>query len=242
MIATAQQQTILVVEDEPSVRAVLRDGLTAAGYRVAEADSRASLFQHLEQTTIALITLDLGLGEEDGLGLAREVRAKRNVPIIMITGRDQPFDRVVGLQNGADDYIIKPFHIDEVILRIEKVLRRYQLELGSSAPSKPHRLSIDDSVLDTKAREFRRTDGTLVDLTDTEFRLLQLFVSQPERVFSRDELMQLLRGHDWSPLDRTIDGHVARLRRKIEPPGEAPQLIKSVRGVGYVFTGAVTAA
>jgi DNA-binding response OmpR family regulator len=240
----AKQRTVLIVEDELSVRAILREGLAQAGYAVAEADNRAALFARLAEMPIDLVTLDLdlGLGDEDGLELAREVRSVRNLPIVMITARGEPFDRVVGLESGADDYIVKPFHIDEVLIRIDLVLRRYRLELGAEDRTRPQRLSIDHSVLDTVRREYRRNDGTLVELTDVEFRLLQLFVSQPERVLSRDELMQALKGQNWSPLDRTIDGHVARLRRKIEPLGEAPQLIKSVRGVGYVFTGEVRAA
>jgi two-component system phosphate regulon response regulator OmpR len=238
----ARQQTILVVEDEVAVRTVLRDGLVAAGYAVREADGRVAMLERLAADAIDLITLDVGLGDENGLELAREVRSVRNLPIVMITARGEPFDRVLGLESGADDYIVKPFYIEEVLIRIDKVLQRYRLELGAAGATRPHRVAIDHSVLDILRREYRRNDGTLVELTDIEFRLLQLFVSQPERVLSREELMQHLKGQEWSPFDRTIDGHVARLRRKIEPLGDTPQLIKSVRGVGYVFTGSVTAA
>ena len=153
-----------------------------------------------------------------------------------------PFDRVVGLEHGADDYISKPFHIREVVLRIHSVLRRYHLEEIIPKPSAEQRQAFGVGVLDPAKREVRKVDGTLLDLTESEFLLLEIFLRNPARVLSRDEIVQMLRGRDWSPLDRTIDGHVARLRRKIEPPGEAPTLIKSVRGVGYVFTGEVTSA
>lgn len=233
------RKTVLIVDDETSVREVLRDGLQGAGYEVLEAGSQQTLFDCMESASIDLITLDLNLGSEDGLEIAREIRSKNNVPIVMITARTQPFERVEGLQSGADDYIIKPFHIEEVLVRVDRVMCRYDLDLVRPMNDGPHRLSINHSVLDTRRREYRRLDGDLIDLTETEFRLLELFVANPERVLSRDELMQALTGRDWSPLDRTIDGHIARLRRKIESLSEAPKLIKSVRGVGYVFTGVV---
>ena len=160
----------------------------------------------------------------------------------MITGRTAPIDRLVGLEHGADDYISKPFHIREAVLRIHNVLRRYELEETLPKPSMAQRYAFDLGILDSAKREVRKVDGTPLDLTETEFLLLEIFLRHPARVLSRDEILQMLRGRDWSPLDRTIDGHVARLRRKIEPAGEAPTLVKSVRGVGYVFTGKVEPA
>ena len=184
----------------------------------------------------------------DGLELARQVRAARNIPIVMITGRSEPIDRVKGLEHGADDYVSKPFHLAEVVLRIRNVLRRYQREPdgygngAAAAGDQAQRYAFDSGVLDTRKREFRKTDGTLVDLTETEFRLLEIFLQRPAQILTRDEIMHELRSREWSPLDRTMDGHVARLRRKIEPLNETSQLIKSVRGVGYVFTGEVSSA
>ena len=233
---------ILVVDDEAAVCAILREAFEAEGFAVAEARNKAALFRTLEAESVDLITLDLALGHDDGLELARQIRALRNIPIVMITGRGAPFDRVVGLEHGADDYISKPFHIREVVLRIHSVLRRYHLEEIIPKPSAEQQHAFVVGVLDPAKREVRKVDGTLLDLTESEFLLLETFLRNPARVLSRDEILQMLRGRDWSPLDRTIDGHVARLRRKIEPPGEAPTLIKSVRGVGYVFTGEVTAA
>jgi two-component system OmpR family response regulator len=230
---------ILVVDDEAELRAILREGLEAESFAVSEARDKATLLHSLETEPVDLITLDLGLGEEDGLQLALQIRAVRNIPIVMITGRGAPIERLAGLEHGADDYISKPFHIREAALRIHNVLRRYGLEGEKPKPSAAQRYAFCAGVLDSAKREVRKADGTLLDLTESEFLLLDIFLKHPSCVFSRDEILQILRGRLWSPLDRTIDGHVARLRRKIEPPGEAPKLIKSVRGIGYAFTGDV---
>ena len=233
---------ILVVDDEAALCAILREAFEAEGFVVSEARDKAALLRSLEVEPINLITLDLAMGRDDGLELARQIRALRNIPIVMITGRGAPFDRVVGLEHGADDYISKPFHIREVVLRVHSVLRRYNLEEIIPKQSAEQRHAFIVGVLDAAKREVRKVDGSLLDLTESEFLLLEIFLRNPARVLSRDEILQMLRGRDWSPLDRTIDGHVARLRRKIEPRGEMPSLIKSVRGVGYVFTGEVTPA
>lgn len=221
------------------MRSFLRDGLEAAGYHVTEAGSAEALMKVLERQRADLITLDLTLGNEDGLEVARRIRATRNIPIIIITGRTTPFDRVSGLENGADDYITKPFLARELVMRVGTVLRRYDLEAGRATDegAAARRIAFDHAVLDFDQMSAARLDGTPIDLTETEFRILEMLVRNPERVLSRDEIWQELKGREWTPLDRTIDGHVARLRRKIEPVGEAPSLIRSVRGVGYVFAG-----
>jgi two-component system, OmpR family, response regulator len=245
MKATSDQTYILVVEDEPELREVLREGLKAEGFVVVEAADKAALLRRLNAHPIKLITLDLGLGQQDGLKLALEIRAAHNVPIIMITGRDSPLDRVAGLEHGADDYITKPFHIREVSIRVRSVLARYGILDGGSMPGRllqtepTQKYAFESGILDVHKRELKTTSGTLIDLTETEFRVLELFLKHPGRVLSRDEMMQMLKGQEWDPLDRMIDGHVARLRRKIEAPSEELRMIKSVRGVGYVFTGEV---
>lgn len=234
---------ILIVDDEPEVRALLRAGLEAEGFSVVEAGNGAEADAHLAARPISLLTLDLKLGGEDGLKLARDLRAKRNTPIIMITGKGDPIDRVVGLELGADDYIAKPFLMREVVARVRAVLRRYQAAEAAVALEAPasdgSRYAFDGWTMDTRRREVLRPDGASCDLTTAEFNLLAILVQRPGRVLSRDELMDLLKGHDWTPMDRSIDGLVARLRRKIEPESERPQLVKTVRGVGYVFAGSV---
>ena len=232
---------IAVVDDEAEVRHVLRQGLEAEGFAVVEAGDKAACLLCLETYPVKLITLDLKLDHQEGLGLAREIRASRNVPIIMITGRDTPLDRVAGLEQGADDYITKPFHIKEVVIRVRRVLATYGLL--DPAPQTVSNLpcyAFDSFLFDARKQELRSTSGDLIELTETEARLLELFLSHPGRVLSRDEISRMLRGHEWSPLDRMIDGHVSRLRRKIDSPGkEEPSLVKSVRGVGYVFAAEV---
>jgi two-component system, OmpR family, response regulator len=235
---------ILVVDDEPAIRSILRSGLEKEGYEVSEASNKAGLLRCLETESIDLITLDLDLGGENGLQLAREARAQHNIPIVMITGKGNVFERVAGLEQGADDYIVKPFHIREVLMRARSVLRRYELEsvaedVGNSVSVPAERYKFDDCILDVTRRELKTANGEIIDLTDAEFDLLSSFLRQPARILSRDELMRVLRGRNWSPEDRTVDGHVARLRRKIDSRSEIPRLIKSVRGVGYVFTGDV---
>jgi DNA-binding response OmpR family regulator len=235
---------LLIVEDEAEIRDLLRSGLEAEGFKILEAKDSAEALACLDKFPVSLITLDLKLGGEDGLGLARELRSKRNTPIVMITGKGDPIDRVVGLELGADDYISKPFLMREVVARVRAVLRRYMPgpETGarvSLASAEGTRLSFDGWTIDLGRREVRNPKGTDCELTTAEFNLLVLLVQRPGRVLSRDELMDLLKGHDWTPMDRSIDSLVARLRRKIEPESERPRLVKTVRGVGYAFAGAV---
>ncbi len=236
---------ILIVDDEVEVRRLLEAGLKAEGYAVSEAADGAGLMAMLEKKPVDLITLDVRLGGEDGFNLAREVRAKNNVPIIMISGKGDMIDRVVGLELGADDYIAKPFHMREVLARIRAVLRRYETQGAEPARASPaeksRRFEFDGWVLDAGRRALVNQEGKDCELTTAEFNLLLLLVERPGRVLSRDELMDLLKGHDWTPLDRSIDGLVARLRKKIER-GEVPQLVKTVRGVGYVFAAQVRRA
>jgi two-component system OmpR family response regulator len=244
-MAQAAPAHILIVDDEAEVRRLLEAGLKAEGYAVSEAADGAGLLAALGKRHVDLITLDVRLGGEDGFNLAREVRAKNNVPIIMISGKGDMIDRVVGLELGADDYIAKPFHMREVLARVRAVLRRYETQgpEPGRAPSgeKGPRFEFDGWHLDAARRALKTPEGTDCELTTAEFNLLLLLVERPGRVLSRDELMDLLKGHDWTPLDRSIDGLVARLRKKIER-GEVPQLVKTVRGVGYVFAAQVRRA
>lgn len=228
--ALMAQISVLAVEDEPDVRETLRIGLAAQGWTVVEAWDRESLFAAIRDHDIDIVTLDLKLGQEDGLDLARELRRHRNLPILMISGRTEPFDRVQGLESGADDYVVKPFLVREVILRIEAILDRYRKPSVAGS-----RITLGRNVLDMKRGTILRANGETVDLTSMEQQLLELFLRYPGRVLSRDDISKALHGRDWAPLDRTIDGHVARLRRKVEAPGEAPYMIRSVRGIGYVF-------
>ncbi|MEQ1715150.1 MAG: response regulator transcription factor [Hyphomicrobium sp.] len=233
---------ILIVDDDIEIRRLLRAAFEGEGMRVDEASHGTECAEILAREPIDLVTLDLNLGGEDGLKIARELRAKRNVPIVMITGKGDPIDRVVGLELGADDYITKPFHMREVVARIRAVLRRYEVaaparDIGQE-PDKP-RYDFDGWRFDAARREVRTPSGDICDLTTAEFNLLAILLERPGRVLSRDDIMDQLKGHDWSPIDRSIDALVARLRKKIEPLSERPVLIKTVRGVGYAFGGSV---
>ncbi len=243
MAAEAGPKTILVVDDEEPVRALLRDCFELEGYRVEEAADARAARERIDAGTVHLITLDLGLGGDNGLELARQIRARCNVPIVMITGKGDTIDRVVGLELGADDYIAKPFHVREVLARVRAVLRRYEPVVANEpvvpAGDDGEAWHFDGWVLDAVRRELRTASGELRELTTAEFNMLQMFVQRPSRVLSRDNIMDLLRGHEWSPLDRSIDSLIARLRRKVEEVPDTPRLIKTVRGVGYVLTAEV---
>ncbi len=227
---------ILVVDDDAEIRHLLRTALEREGYAVSEANDASSATSRLDRGGIHLITLDLTLGADDGLTLARKIRARSDVPIIMVTGKGDAIDRVVGLELGADDYVSKPFNLREVVARVRAVLRRH--EPASSAPAKSsqhERFRFGDWTLDVTSRALSDHKSTARELTTGEFNLLELFVRRPQRVLTRDEIMDLLKGHDWSPVDRSIDALIVRLRKKIEPEPAKPTHIKTVRGVGYVF-------
>ncbi|HSH40719.1 MAG TPA: response regulator [Arenicellales bacterium] len=230
---------ILVVDDEPDVRATLRDYLGAHGYVVAEADSGQAMRAALEQTLPHAVLLDIGLPGEDGLTLARYLREHYNLAIIMVTGAGEVVDRIVGLEVGADDYVAKPFDLRELLARVKSVLRRYRGEPAAPAEQAGDQnragLRIGACVLEIESRRLLAADGSEIPLTAMEFDLLKAFAERPNRVLSRDQLLNLTCNRDWDPFDRSIDIRVARLRRKIETDPENPRVIKTVRGHGYVF-------
>lgn len=237
---------ILVVDDEAEIRTLLREYFELEGYTVSEAKDGAEMRAHFDKHDVTLVTLDVNLPGEDGFALARELRVKRNVPIVMVTGKADPIDRVVGLELGADDYITKPFILREVLARVRAVLRRYQPEdrqaAALSGVPQEEGFRFNGFTLFPHRRELTAETGTVVELTTAEFNLLELFVRRPSRVMSRDNIMDALKGHDWSPLDRSIDTLIARLRKKIEQDQDHPKLIKTVRGIGYVFAADVQKA
>jgi DNA-binding response OmpR family regulator len=228
-------RTILVVDDDPKVRTLLRRTLEGAGAAVCEAGDGAQAVAALHDRRPDLITLDLDLRGADGLDVAREVRRESAVPIVMITGKGDVIDRVVGLELGADDYISKPFHLREVLARLRSVLRRAEGDAGPPT-AEAGALRLDGLTLDLDRMAVTGRDGRPCEVTTADIRLLQAFVAHPMRPLSRDRLMDLTQGAEWSPLDRTIDNQVARLRRKIEREPTDPRLIRTVRGVGYMLT------
>jgi two-component system OmpR family response regulator len=228
---------ILIIDDDADIRQLLKTCFEREGYVVAEADSAASARASLARGGISLVTLDLTLGHDDGLSLAREIRAEGDVPIVMVSGKGDAVDRIVGLELGADDYISKPFNLREVLARVRAVLRRREGSPAapSTTSSKHEAYQFGSWTLDITSRVLKDCSGGVRDLTTGEFNLLEIFIRRPHRVLSRDEIMDLLKGHDYSPLDRSIDALVSRLRKKIDDDGSKPAQIKSVRGVGYMF-------
>ena len=240
-------QHILIVDDDPRVRKMLCRYLEDEGFRVTEAENGPKMRDALAGGTVALIMLDLVMPGEDGLTLAREVRHTSDVPIIILTGKGDVVDRIVGLEMGADDYITKPFHLREVLARIRTVLRRHHdtpppADASAATPSDPSDdVSLFDGWrLDMGRRELYAPDGAPVILTTGEFDLLRAFVTTPNRVLNRDQLMDLTKGRDWTPYDRSIDTQIGRLRKKIERDPKNPDLIKTVRGIGYTFTAKIS--
>jgi len=231
------RQHILVVDDERRVRDMLQRYLEQEGFRVTQADGGRALRVALAAGDVDLVLLDLVMPEDDGLELAREIRNGSRVPIIMLTGRGDMVDRVVGLEIGADDYIAKPFHLREVLARMRSVLRRAAAAAAAavSQPGEEAHYSFAGWRLDPGARTLMKPDGETVELSRGEFDLLMVFLQRPQRPLSREILMDLAKGRGYDAFDRAIDAQISRLRKKIEADPAQPRLIKSVRGVGYLF-------
>jgi two-component system OmpR family response regulator len=234
---------ILIVDDHREIRDLVSRALSKEGFRVSVAADGRAMRKVLEDSRIDLILLDLMLPGEDGLSLCRGLRAQSNIPIIMLTAKGDELDRVIGLEMGADDYLPKPFGSRELVARIRAVLRRSQEKVAAHDPGpRPKCYAFDRWRLDATRRELIRADGVTLPLSTGEYDLLMAFVERPQRVLSRDQLLDLARGRAASALDRSIDTQVSRLRRKLElDPGD-PRIIKTVWGGGYVFTPAVSQA
>ena len=231
------REHILVVDDDARIRQMLLRYFEEEGYRVTAVAEGRAMRESLQRHAIDIILLDLVLPGEDGLALARDVRSRSDVPIIMLTGRDDVVDRIVGLEVGADDYVAKPFHLRELLARLRTVLRRRQ---PAAAPARDGEVDVfhfEGWRLDLSRRQLMTSEGSEIALTTGEFDILAVMARHPGRVFSRETLMDLTRGRTLEAFDRTIDAQVARLRKKVERDLKKPTLIKSVRGVGYVFTG-----
>jgi two-component system OmpR family response regulator len=232
---------ILFVEDDPEIRGLVADFLRENGYRVTVARDGSDMDQLLAASRIDLLILDIMLPGEDGLSLCRRVRAQSNTPVIMLTARGSEIERVVGLEMGADDYLTKPFSTHELLARIRAVLRRTQVLAVPESAGRPSVLTFAGWVLNLGARRLQAADGTRVPLTGAEFELLVAFCEHPNRVLTRDQLLDLTRGRAPGPFDRSVDVQVSRLRRKIEDNPKDPALIQTVRAGGYIFTAQVQA-
>jgi len=235
---------IVVLDDEVEITLLLANYLQSHGYRVTQVHSGAALFSLLASDPPALVLLDLGLPGEDGFSIARRLREHCGCGLVIVTGRGDAVDKVVGLEVGADDYVTKPFDLRELVARVKAVLRRLS---AAEAPAtrtepKPARSTFQFAgwVLDVAARRLVSPQGDDVVLSTGEFDLLSSFARHPGRVLSRDFLLEETRGREAGPFDRTIDVQVGRLRKKLGDDGEDPKLIKSVRGAGYILVPPVS--
>lgn len=230
---------ILIVDDDREIRSLLAEYLESNGLRTLSATDGASMRKTLTTAQPDLIVLDLNLPGDDGLALCRELRANSRLPVIMLTARSAPIDRIVGLEMGADDYLAKPFEPRELLARIRSVLRRTEALPPNLVPSTVRVYRFAEWTLDLAARHLVDRAGVIISLSSAEFRLLKVFVEHPHRPLSRDQIIALIRGRESDPFDRSIDLQVSRLRQKLGDDARAPQLIKTVRNEGYLFAALV---
>ena len=230
-----EPQHILIVDDDREIRSLLRDYLEKNGYRATAVADGKGMRRALEQSHVDFIVLDLMLPGEDGLSLCRELRKQSQVPVLMLTALAEEVDRVVGLEVGADDYLAKPFSPRELVGRIKAILRRTAHMPRDLVAADVAGYRFGDWQLDTTTRTLLHVDGTQVALSGAEFRLLTVLLAHPKRVLSRVQLMELLRGRDIEPFDRSIDVRISRLRQTLRDDARSPTIIKTVYGQGYVI-------
>lgn len=233
---------ILIVDDDVEIRTLLADYLEKNGLRTGTAADGRAMWRALDAARFDLIVLDLMLPGEDGLTLCRTLRAKSDIPVIMLTARGEETDRIVGLEMGADDYLAKPFSARELLARIKVVLRRTRSLPGNLRPDEAREIRFGEWRLDTVHRHLVSATEVVVALSGAEFRLLRAFLAHPNRVLNRDQLMELTLGKEADPLDRSIDLQVSRLRHRLGDDPREPHLIKTVRGEGYVLAVPVDCA
>ena len=237
---------VLVVDDDASLREMLAEYLGSHGFSVSVAADGEAMRAEIERVAPDVVLLDLRLPREDGLTLARYLREHYDIGIIMVTGSGEVVDRIVGLEVGADDYVTKPFDPRELLARVKSVMRRMHTrpvpaaagDPSVAARDPPARIRFGRCQLDPDARQLFDADGREIPVTAMEFDLLKVFAEHPGKALSRDRLLTLTRNREWDPYDRSIDIRVARLRRKVEGVGDGPSVIRTVRGVGYMYVPA----
>lgn len=241
--------TVLTVDDDQDLQVVIRHYLEQEGYQILTATNGAEMLAKLETATPDIILLDLILPDNDGLSLLSQIRTKSKAAVIVVSGKDETADRIVGLEMGADDYLTKPFEMRELSARIKAVLRRTNNtepapanDKSETVMQKAQRIIFQGWVLDRRQYQLFDEEGKTADLTSGEFRLLEALVLAPNRVLSREHLFELTRQGEFEAYDRAIDIQIARIRKKLDDDPRDPQLIKTVRGVGYMFCGEISAA
>ncbi|NNF77828.1 MAG: response regulator [Rhizobiales bacterium] len=238
MAETAEH--IVVCDDEPDIRDTVSEYLELQGYRVSPVDGGQALRELVDKEDIDVVILDIMMPGEDGLSLARFLRERGDTGIIMLTASGETVDRIIGLEMGADDYLAKPVDLRELLARIKAVLRRTTVQAAapgaSSASSSQGVVHFGNCLLDIEQHKLFAADGEEIAITAMEFNLLKVFADHSGRVLNRDQLLEMAHDRDWDPFDRSIDIRISRLRKKIERDPAKPQIIKTVRGVGYIFS------
>ncbi|HEX2592949.1 MAG TPA: response regulator [Rhizomicrobium sp.] len=232
---TEAKPHVLIVEDARDIREPLARYLRDNGYRTTTAGDAIAARKAMKSAAIDLVVLDIMMPGEDGLSLCRSIRETSQIPVILLTARGEEVDRIIGLEMGADDYIAKPFSPRELVARIAAVLRRTQALPPRQQPPDAERIQFGDWILDTGQRELIGSDGMATALSSGEFRLLQVLLERPRMSLTRNQLLDLTKGKDAELFDRSVDNHVSRLRKKIEPDPKNPRYIKTVWGGGYMF-------
>jgi DNA-binding response OmpR family regulator len=229
--------SVLIVDDEPEVRDTLREYFELSGFQAYVAGDGESMREVLARHQVDVVLMDLNLPGEDGLTLTRQLRNSHGAGVIMVTAAGETMDRIIGLEVGADDYVSKPFEPREVLARVRSVMRRLR-DRPSAAPlsvDRPALVQLGSCTLDLAAHRLYNADGRELPLTSMEFDLLKAFAENPDRVLSREQLMDLAHHRNVDVFDRSIDLRIMRIRRKIESDPEHPQILKTVRGAGYIF-------
>lgn len=236
-----KKDCILIVDDEPDIRRLLVDYLARNGFEAFAARDGREMWHLLERHAVDLLVLDLMLPDADGLTLCRDLRAKSGLPVIMLTARGEDTDRIVGIEMGADDYLVKPFNPRELLARIKSILRRTRALPPNLQPEPVRCLAFADWCLDTAERLLTAPDGVAIPLSGGEFRLLRILLEHPNRVVTRDQLIEMIHGREAEAYDRAIDVQISRLRQRLRDDSREPTLIKTVRGEGYVLAASVQA-
>ncbi|MEH6526925.1 MAG: response regulator [Sneathiella sp.] len=233
---TIENAHILVCDDEVDVREMLKEYLEKRGFKVSEAGNGVELRDVIEKDEIDLILLDINMPGEDGLSILRSVRAEKDICVVMLTAAGEVVDRIIGLEMGADDYLGKPVDLRELEARVKAVLRRRDNSETTSAKSPTNKFAaFGDCRLDLEAAKLFGGDGLEIAITAMEFSLLKVFAENPKRVLNRDQILEQAHDRGWDPFDRSVDIRISRIRRKIEPIPEKPQIIKTIRGIGYLY-------
>ena len=230
------QATVLVCDDERDLREMLQEYLEKRGFKVKLAGNAEELRTQISEADPDIVILDINMPGEDGLTALRGLRTENDIPVVMLTAAGETIDRIVGLEMGADDYLGKPVDLRELEARIKAVLRRKGTPASADVPSSgPDKAQFGDFTLDLESTKLFGADGDEVPLTAMEFRLLKLFAENKSRVLNRDQILEQAHDRSWDPFDRSIDIRISRLRRKIEKNPQKPAIIRTVRGIGYIF-------